>query len=443
MSTTPPAPATPARPASGKPSAEALARLDRHWRLRYLLLAPHRLGFFLAMVVLVAASLWWALVQVDQTSGVLGLSPALAPSQVHAVVMVFGFMPLFFAGFMFTACPKWLQVAPLPAKSLLAPLLLQALGWLVWLVGAQHHAALALAGAALAALGLAWTAALFWGLVRQSHADDQLHARAVGLACMAASAALAGTVLALAWQVPLLARACTLSGLWGGVVVVFVAVAHRMVPFFTSDVVPLVQVWRPFWVLGLMLAVAVFEAAAVWVDLAGPPQGGAALAWGLLRGAVELSAGAVLLWLAGVWRVLQKPKSRLLVMLHLGFAWLGVAVALGGATQLLALLRGAPALPLATLHALAMGCLASLMLAMVTRVSCGYAGRAQVADRTAWTLFWLLQAATVVRLLATWPSALSQGLLLLAALLWAGLMAVWGVRLGAWYGRVRADGRPG
>ena len=110
----PPAPATPARPASGKPGAEALARLDRHWRLRYLLLAPHRLGFFLAMVVLVAASLWWTLVQLDRTSGVLGLSPALAPSQVHAVVMVFGFMPLFFAGFMFTACPKWLQVAPLP-----------------------------------------------------------------------------------------------------------------------------------------------------------------------------------------------------------------------------------------------------------------------------------------------------------------------------------------
>ena len=443
MSSLPPAPATPARPASGKPSAEALARLDRHWRMRYLLLAPHRLGFFLAMVVLVAASLWWALVQVDRTSGVLGLRAALAPSLVHSAVMVFGFMPLFFAGFMFTAGPKWLQVAPLPAQSLLAPLLAQALGWLVWLAGAQLHAALALAGAAVAALGLAWTAALFWRLVRQSRADDQLHARAIGLACMAASAALAGTVLALTWGAPLLARTCILSGLWGGVVVVFVTVAHRMVPFFTSDAVPLVQVWRPFWVLGLMLAAAVFEAAAVWIDLAGPLQGAAALAWGLLRGVPELAVGAVLLWLAGVWRVLQRPKSRLLVMLHLGFVWLGLAVALGGATQLLALLRGAPPLPLATLHALAMGCLASLMLAMVTRVSCGYGGRAQVADRTAWALFWVLQAATLVRLLAAWPSALSQTLLLLAALLWAGLMAVWGVRLGIWYGRLRVDGRPG
>ena len=45
-----------------------------------------------------------------------------------------------------------------------------------------------------------------------------------------------------------------------------------------------------------------------------------------------------------------------------------------------------------------MGCLGSLMLAMVTRVSCGHGGRALVADRLVWTLFWVLQLATVVRL---------------------------------------------
>jgi uncharacterized protein involved in response to NO len=30
-----------------------------------------------------------------------------------------------------------------------------------------------------------------------------------------------------------------------------------------------------------------------------------------------------------------------------------------------------------------------------------------------------------------------------AALLWAGVMAVWGLRMLGWYGRQRADGRPG
>ena len=87
------------RPVSGKPSAEVLARLDKRWRVPYLLLAPHRLGFFLAMLVLVASGLWWELVQLDRFSAVLSLPYTVAPWLVHATVMVFGFIPLFFSGF--------------------------------------------------------------------------------------------------------------------------------------------------------------------------------------------------------------------------------------------------------------------------------------------------------------------------------------------------------
>jgi uncharacterized protein involved in response to NO len=90
-----------------------------------------------------------------------------------------------------------------------------------------------------------------------------------------------------------------------------------------------------------------------------------------------------------------------------------------------------------------MGCLASLMMAMVTRVSCGHSGRALVADRLVWSLFWLLQTATLLRLAAATQAALAVWLLLPAALLWAGVMAVWGLRQAGWYGRLRADGRPG
>ena len=105
-----------------KPDALALAQLDRRWRPRYLLLAPHRLGFFLAMLVLLAASAWWALVQWDRFSGWIDLPLVLAPSLVHAAVMVFGFMPLFFSGFLFTAGPKWLQVPPPSPTRMLLPL---------------------------------------------------------------------------------------------------------------------------------------------------------------------------------------------------------------------------------------------------------------------------------------------------------------------------------
>ena len=83
------------------------------------------------------------------------------------------------------------------------------------------------------------------------------------------------------------------------------------------------------------------------------------------------------------------------------------------------------------------------MLAMVTRVSCGRSGRSLVADNLVWSLFWLLQAAVLLRILAALPAAGSQAFLATAASLWAAVMMVWGVRYGNWYGRTRADGRPG
>ena len=62
----------------------------------------------------------WALVQADRASALLNLSYAVSPSLVHATVMTFGFIPLFFSGFLFTAGPKWLGVpAPRPVAVVL------------------------------------------------------------------------------------------------------------------------------------------------------------------------------------------------------------------------------------------------------------------------------------------------------------------------------------
>lgn len=431
------------RARSGKPSASDRAKVDRRWRTGNLLLAPHRLGFFLAMVILVTAGTWWALVQLDRVSPALSLPYALSPSLVHSAVMTFGFLPLFFSGFLFTAGPKWLGVAPLAPRQLLAPLLLQVTGWLLCLAGAHLHGLTALAGMALSAVGLTWMTALFWQLLRRSPVEDQVHARAIGSACIVGCITLAALPFSLLLGAPAAARAFVLTGLWGFVVVVYVSVAHRMIPFFTSSALPFINAWRPFWVLWLMLSVAAFEVAAVWIELDGRPQGAAGTAWTGLRGVFELAAGGVFVWLAVMWGLMQSLKNRLLAMLHIGFLWFGVALVLGGVAQLLGLVQDSPVLPLAALHALTMGCLASLMLAMVTRVSCGHSGRALVADGLVWSLFLLLQAATLLRMVAAAQSAFAAWLLLAAVLLWAGIMGVWGVRLGNWYGRLRADGRPG
>ncbi|HRN08773.1 MAG TPA: NnrS family protein, partial [Ottowia sp.] len=158
--------------------------------------------------------------------------------------------------------------------------------------------------------------------------------------------------------------------------------------------------------------------------------------------AVEIAVGAVLIWLAVVWGLVQSLKIRLLAMLHVGFVWFGVALIYSALSQGLWLATGQPVLGLGALHALSMGFLGSIMVAMVTRVSCGHSGRALVADDLVWGLFWALQGAVLVRLIAAVQHA-PAWLTTLAAALWAAVVIAWALRYARWYGQPRTDGKPG
>jgi uncharacterized protein involved in response to NO len=413
------------------------------WRLRHLLLAPHRLSFFLALVSLWCASLWWVAVQWDRLSGVLNLGYALSPSLMHGAVMVFGFIPMFFSGFLFTAGPKWLGVAPPKASQLLVPLLLQAIGWMLWLAGGHVGLSVALPGLVLSFSGLLWMSVMFWRLLARSSVADAIHARMIGLACGVGCASLAGLTASIAAGADDVALAFLLTGLWGFVVAVYVVVAHRMIPFFTSSAMPKVLAWRPFGALWFMLAVVMLEVLAAWLDLLQPQGTAWGAAWLVLRGSLELGAGVGLLWLAGIWGFTQSLQNRLLAMLHIGFVWLGLAMLLGGINHWGSWAIGKEMLPLGALHAVTMGCLASLILAMVTRVSAGHSGRPLVAERWVWTMFIALQVVTMLRIVGSWPGAHASWLLVLAASGWGALMIGWGWPLANWYGMVRADGRSG
>jgi uncharacterized protein involved in response to NO len=409
------------------------------WRWKHLLWAPHRLAFFWALVVLLASGVWWALVQLDRASGAVGLGYAVSPTVTHAAVMVMGFFPLFFAGFLFTAGPKWLGVEGPSARAMLSAVLLQAGGWLLWLLGAHVHAWLTVMGLALVLAGQALQNTRFWWLVRASRQVDRLHATVVALAGTFGVLCLTALLVALLTERLDLARVAVLSALWGFVVPTYLAVAHRMIPFFTSSAVPMVQAWRPFWVLWFLLATAALQLASVWLEALGLGQQVFVQA---MLGLAEIIAGAVVLWLGVVWGLVQSLKIRLLAMLHLGFVWLGLSLLLAGVARWMGLIEGLPAFGLGALHALSMGFLGSILLAMVTRVACGHSGRTLVADGLVWSLFWLLQLAVLLRIIGTLPLA-SPWVLSASGALWAGLMGVWGVRLTGWFARPRVDGRPG
>jgi uncharacterized protein involved in response to NO len=410
------------------------------WRWATLLLAPHRLAFTGACAVLLLSALWWLWVQASRLGWLPAGPLAVSPSLGHGVVMVHGFMPLFFTGFLFTAGPKWLGVPGPDARAVLPAVALQALAWPLWLTGVHLSAGIAIAALLLAATGQALATLRFARLLRASPAEDTAHARVIAIGWAVGTLTLAGLAFALVQDDLDAARRWLHTALWGFVALVYVAVAHRMIPFFTSSALPLVQLWRPMWVLHALVATVALKGVGPWLTLAGL----SASAWSAFEGFALLVAGFVVLWLAFMWGLAQSLKIRLLAMLHLGFVWLGLGLVIDGTGLVWGWVGAAPWSPLAALHATTMGFLGSLMVAMVTRVSCGHGGRSLVADRLAWSAFLLLQVATVLRIAAALaPPAWIGALTLAVAALWLAVVAPWALRLLRWYGQPRPDGRPG
>lgn len=413
-------------------------------RVPPLLLAPHRPAFLGGMLMLLLVSGWWALLLVAPQLGA-SVRTSMPPMMVHGFTFAAGFMPLFMTGFLFTAGPRWLDVAAPSAQSLRWPVLLHLAGVGLLVLGSVVDAGITAFGALL--LAIAWTAVGvgFAGLIRASRARDKLHAKCVmvfwtiGIGCALLFACGLGIR-----QMPIVATALWLM-VFAFITPIYATVAHRVLPFFTSGAVTRFVPWRPNWALGLLLAaLLVFGALQTAARLEALPV--QQVAW--LTVFTVGPAAAALALLALRWGLLQSlrgPSLRLLAMLHLGFVWSVLALLLATADAALVLLEPGSGirLGLAPLHALTMGFLGGLLFAMATRVICGHGGIAVVADRAVWTLFWVLQAAVLLRVAGSvWPphaAALSAA----SAVVWSAVWLAWATRFLPVLIRPRRDGRPG
>lgn len=410
------------------------------WRFARLMSAPHRLGFFAAAVAMGLTALWWAVALWAGQAGVV-LPWAVPPAVAHGLCFAFAFMPLFIAGFLFTAGPRWLGLPPVPCRRLQGPVIVMLTGWALALPGFHLWAPLAATGLGLVAAGWIAVQRRWWQLLRASRVPDRLHPRLVAGAGIIGALAMLGAAAGVAFAQADLARAAAQLGLWGFLAPTFATVTHRVIPFFGASAWPALDAWRPQWLLATMLGVLLPTAAGTVAETLWWPLPAAAR---LLLLALQAPAALLLLWLAWRWSRVQSLRIRMLAMLHGGFVWLGLALALAALSQARVLWLGeAATLGLAPLHALSMGYLGATLIAMVTRVVAAHSGRTPAADDRAWALYLCVQGAVLLRVSAAlWPSA-SVPLTLSAATAWVAGCGGWALRYGDWLGRSRADGRPG
>lgn len=398
--------------------------------LRLLAAAPHRLMFCIGAANVLLAMLWWAAWLIAARWGWWTLpQPAVPAGWLHAVLMQYQVLPSFIFGFLLTVFPRWMNLPALTPRHYVPVGAGLLGGQLFTLLGLTGSSALLIAGALLTLGGWTTGSALLGRLLLQ-HRGIDWHAMSCALALGFGLLGLTSWVLFLfGWDARLAYAAIKIGG-FAVLLPIFFTVCHRMIPFFSSVVVPGYRTVRPMWTL-----------AAAWPLL-------------LTHVVLELRHGYAWLWLtdaplalicAGlllVWRPRTARLPALLVVLYLGFAWLPLALGLfAGQSAWFAassefLLGRAPA------HALFIGCFGSLLVAMVTRVTQGHSGRPLVLGGIAALAFALVQLTVVVRIAAelvpdapAWQAS--------AGICWLLAFLPWVLRSSWIYLTPRADGRAG
>lgn len=384
---------------------------------RLLAQAPHRLYFFLGALALAVLFGWWF----------IGLrSGASSSVPLHALIMPLGVFPLFILGFTFTAGPRWLSVDASSHLFLLHGGTYFAGILILLLASSLHLMPLQLSGFAL--MLAAWSAvSLRWAkLIRQSQVKDKTHALILLIAMIGGIASLVACLFWVAgshgaWQI---ARQLSFFAF---LLPIFLSVCHRMLPFFTSNVLPNYSMWRPNALLWSWLGACYLI---VLSNLLG-------FAWleALTASALSLSF-ANTAWRWGLFRsVLEKDSNRLLAMLHLSFAWLSIVFALQAAGAWGAAVGSAP------VHALALGFMGTMLVGFVSRVSFGHSGRPLKVNTLLWVIYLSLHAAALVRVAAS--LAQSNTLMHFAAAAWLCLLLAWVAMMLPIYLQARVDGQAG
>ena len=394
--------------------------------------APHRLFFFAGAFQGVLAISWWLY---DLAGKYLSLFPVVywpTPSVwIHAFLMIYGFFPFFIFGFLMTAAPNWVNGDRVKPAYFIPGFLLMAVGMLLFYLALLSGQDMMFFAVCLYLMGWAASTWALLEVVLASSARDKVHAYIViGNVLIGWLGACAYLLWLLNGQAIWLRSAVT-AGIWLFLLPIFLSVSHRMIPFFSSAVLQNYVPKRPYAPLFLLLAGMAMHA---FLSMAGETN----YLW-----VSDLPMALLAFYLSSLWQFGRSFSVRLLAMLHIGFAWLGIALMLYSAQSLIAFISGHVWLAIAPLHALTIGYFSSMVLAMVTRVTLGHSGRLLRADKTAWLLFLSFQFAAIARILGDFPFTSASILYIIAAIIWLACFMLWDIKHIPIYLQARSDGKQG
>ena len=349
--------------------------------------------FFLGGAVWAALGI---LLWLPQYFGELWLPTALAPLDWHVHEMLYGYVAAIVAGFLLTAIPNWTGRLPVNGYPLAG------LG-VLWLAGRVAVTASAIWGAELAAvIDVAFLAALAAVALREIVAGKNWRNLRV---LIVLGVLIAGNII---FHLETIGRGHADYGIRLGIAAVIgliMLVGGRIVPSFTHNWLVRNNPGR------LPRQFARFDAVAL---------GASALAFALWIVLPQLAMSGALLMIAGVlqaarlasWAGDRAFTDRLVLVLHVGYAFVPIGFLLLGAATLWPSEWPASA----GLHAWMVGAIGLMTLAVMTRASLGHTGNKLVASVPTQVIYFCALVAALARIAAAFePSSI---LLYAAAFAW-------------------------
>jgi len=142
-------------------------------------------------------------------------------------------------------------------------------------------------------------------------------------------------------------------------------------------------------------------------------------------GALLLLAAALNLARLVRWRGVATLDEPLLLVLHVGYLWLVVGVALLGLALLSDIVPDA-----AAVHALTAGAMGTMILAVMTRATLGHTDRVLRADVATMVIYALVSVAAMLRIVAAWMAEGQLDLLEVSAAAWVAAFVLFAAEYG-------------
>jgi uncharacterized protein involved in response to NO len=332
----------------------------------------------------------------------------IAAHEWHVHEMLYGFLGAIVAGFLLTAVPNW--TGRLPAMG--APLAGLFALWAAGRIAMLAYGTIGLAASLIDSTFLIALAAMMWREVLAG--KNWRNAPVCALASLLAISNIGFHVGFANHEWHEVSEHAAI----GAIAMLIALIGGRIVPSFTRNWLAQrgeLSLPAPFGFVDKASLGALLVALGAW----------AAELPALLVGVLFLAAGALHAVRLARWRGRLTVGEPLVLILHIGYAWLPLGLALIGAGKL------APHFvsPYAALHALTAGAMGTMTLAVMTRSSLGHTGREKTADGWTIAIYALVVSGALLRVFASVLfTGQYQTAIVTAAAMWSGAFALFAVR---------------